>query len=193
MAHLPRPIFALHRSLRLECPHFDGSEFRERYSKFEQYFVADLVFDYDKVRIVMLHLEGRALGLHHCYAQKHGTLHQLVWKDYVYSLRKRFRSSMLKDSVVELVTLKRKGTVEEYHNQFVEGILGVLLKRGFLTNSSSMTHGSPSLPSSMPTRSIGSFQASSNAQPVLVLFVLPIVEYTGICCSYLTACVSSTE
>ena len=27
---------------------------------------------------------------------------------------------------------------------------------------------------------------------VLVLYVLPVAEYTGICCGYLTACVSST-
>lgn len=75
--------------------------------------------DCDKVSIVMLHLEGRALDWHRYYAQKHGNLDQLIWQDYAQALKERFGSRMFKDSMAEMVTLRQKGTVEEYHDQFV--------------------------------------------------------------------------
>lgn len=45
----------------LQCPKFNRTNFRGLCSKLEQYFEADGVANNAKVRIAMLHLEGRAL------------------------------------------------------------------------------------------------------------------------------------
>lgn len=58
----------------LECPHFNGTDFREWWSKLKQFFTAEGVPDGDKVRTVMLYLERCTLDWHHFYAQKHGGL-----------------------------------------------------------------------------------------------------------------------
>lgn len=59
---------------RLECPKFDGTDFRGWWTKLEQYFKAEEVPDVSKVRLVMLNLEGRALEWHHFYSQQNGGL-----------------------------------------------------------------------------------------------------------------------
>ena len=46
---------------KLECLRFDGSDFKGWFLKMEQFFVVDHTRDQDKVRTVMMHLEGKAL------------------------------------------------------------------------------------------------------------------------------------
>lgn len=53
---------------RLECPKFDGNDFRGWWTKLEQYFEAEVIPEGSKVRLVMLNLEGRALEWHHFYS-----------------------------------------------------------------------------------------------------------------------------
>lgn len=46
------------KSYRAGCPLFDGIAYRARWSKLEQLFEAEAVPENDRVRIVMLNLEG---------------------------------------------------------------------------------------------------------------------------------------
>ncbi|MBA0767148.1 hypothetical protein Gotri_016094 [Gossypium trilobum] len=46
---------------RLECPKFDGDDFRGWWTKLEQYFETEGILEGSKVRMAMLNLEGRAL------------------------------------------------------------------------------------------------------------------------------------
>ncbi|KAK5771740.1 hypothetical protein PVK06_047982 [Gossypium arboreum] len=58
----------------------------------EYYFVAEEVLVNARVRVVMLHLEGRALDWHHFYAQRQAGFHMLEWESYAQSLKNRFGS-----------------------------------------------------------------------------------------------------
>lgn len=61
-----------------------------RTTKLEQYLEAEGVPTNAGVRIVMLHLEGKAPDWHHFYAQPLGGFHLLSWDSYAHSLRERF-------------------------------------------------------------------------------------------------------
>lgn len=112
-------------SCHLECPRFDGSDFRGWLTKLEQYFEAKGTLDADKVRVVMLHLEGRALEWHHFYSRRNGGLHMLAWSDYLESLQHRFGFGQFGDPMKALVNLKQQGTVEQFQDSFV-GLLNQL-------------------------------------------------------------------
>ena len=49
---------------KLECPRFDGTNFRGWLLKMEQFFEADQTREEDKVRSVMVHMDGKALQWH---------------------------------------------------------------------------------------------------------------------------------
>ncbi|TYI05474.1 hypothetical protein ES332_A10G090400v1 [Gossypium tomentosum] len=99
---------------RLECPRFDGSDFHGWWTKLEQYFEAEAVPKGNKVRIVMLNLEGRALEWHHFYSQRNGGLQMLSWPAYIKSLQDRFGFGQFGNPMKELVNLKQQGTVEQF-------------------------------------------------------------------------------
>ncbi|KAG8474461.1 hypothetical protein CXB51_031423 [Gossypium anomalum] len=61
----------------------------------------------------------------------------------VTSLKEWFGASIFKDSMGELVTLKQQGLVEQYHDQFVENILEISPRNGFLTGATFTTRASP--------------------------------------------------
>lgn len=110
---------------QLECPKFNGSSFRGWWTKLEQFFEADGTLDNNKVRLVMLNLEGRALEWHHFYSQRNGGLHMLSWPAYLKSLQDRFGFGQFGNSMRELVHLKQLGTMEQYQDLFV-GVLNQL-------------------------------------------------------------------
>ncbi|KAL1063740.1 hypothetical protein V6Z11_D13G164100 [Gossypium hirsutum] len=107
---LMRQEFLLKTS-RLECPKFDGNDFREWWTKLEQYFEVEGIPEVNKVRIVMLNLEGRALELHHFYSQRNGGLQMLSWLAYIKSLQNRFGYGPFGDPMRELVNLKQQGSI----------------------------------------------------------------------------------
>ncbi|GMI94036.1 hypothetical protein HRI_003072900 [Hibiscus trionum] len=49
------------RPYKLQCPTFDGTNFRDWWSKLEQFFSTESVPDDAKVKLVMLNLEDKAL------------------------------------------------------------------------------------------------------------------------------------
>lgn len=67
---------------KLECLRFDGMDFRGWWSKLEQFFLLECVRDKAKVKVVMLHLEGKALDWHHFFFKRRGGLQQLSWEVY---------------------------------------------------------------------------------------------------------------
>ncbi|KAG8480509.1 hypothetical protein CXB51_024639 [Gossypium anomalum] len=106
-------------SFRVDCPHFDGGNFRGWWSKLEQYFKAEGIGEQDRVRVVMLHLDGKALDWHHFFVHRHGGLHQLPWEMYARGIRERFGSESFLDPMTELVTLKQQGSVDQFHDGFL--------------------------------------------------------------------------
>ena len=49
---------------KIECPKFDGCDFLGWHNKIQQFFEADSIAEKDKIRVLMIHLEGRALQWH---------------------------------------------------------------------------------------------------------------------------------
>ncbi|MBA0877176.1 hypothetical protein Goshw_026752 [Gossypium schwendimanii] len=90
------------KTSRLECPKFDGDDFRGWWTKLEQYFEAEGIPDGSKVRMAMLNLEGRALEWHHFYSQRNGGLQMLSWSTYIKSLQDRFGCGPFGDPMREL-------------------------------------------------------------------------------------------
>ncbi|KAL1155954.1 hypothetical protein V6Z11_A08G059500 [Gossypium hirsutum] len=78
------------KASKLECPKFDGTDFRGWWTKLEQYFEAEGTPESSKVQVVMLNLEGRALEWHHFYSQRNGGLQMLAWPAYMKSRQDRF-------------------------------------------------------------------------------------------------------
>ena len=109
----------IYKASKLECPRFDGTDFPGWLLKVEQYFESNSIEDAAKVRVVMMHLDGRALQWHQYYANANGGLTSLLWSDYMKEMRKRFADTEFADPMSDLVTLKHTNTVDEYYEEFL--------------------------------------------------------------------------
>ncbi|KAL4361032.1 hypothetical protein GQ457_04G005470 [Hibiscus cannabinus] len=104
---------------KLLCPKFDGDDFRGWLSKLEQYFEAEMVPDYAKVQVVMLHLEGRALQWHQFVAKNQGGLNNMEWEEYLTMMKERFAPEGFDDPFAELVALRQVDSVDKYYEDFI--------------------------------------------------------------------------
>ncbi|KAL4326013.1 hypothetical protein GQ457_11G028360 [Hibiscus cannabinus] len=104
---------------KLLCPKFDGEDFRGWLSKLEQYFEAENVPETAKIRVMMLHLEGKALQWHQFLLKTHRDFHQLNWNQYVTLLRERFAHGGLEDPFSELLALRQTESVEQFYEEFI--------------------------------------------------------------------------
>ena len=59
---------------KLECPRFDGVDFRGWLLKIEQFFEADQTKPVDRVRSMMMHLDGKALQWYQRFMRNHDSL-----------------------------------------------------------------------------------------------------------------------
>ena len=91
---------------RHECPRFDGRDFTGWLMKIEQFFEGEKVDEKEKVRLVMMWLEGRALQWHQHYARTNGGLAALRWTSYLDDMRRRFRDTEFSNPMSDMVALK---------------------------------------------------------------------------------------
>ena len=119
-------IGRLHTKLsKLECPRFDGTDFKGWLLKMEQFFVVDQTREHDKVRTVMMHLDGRALQWHQRFMRNQGSLSEVNWSQYVTEMRDRFCENEFTNPMLEIVSLKQTASVEDYYEEF-ESLLNLL-------------------------------------------------------------------
>ncbi|KAL4297836.1 hypothetical protein GQ457_12G027660 [Hibiscus cannabinus] len=104
---------------KLMCPKFDGEDFKGWLSKLEQYFEAEKVPEGVKVRLVMLHLEGKALQWNQLITRGKGDLNQWDWNQYLSLLRERFAPGGFEDPFAELVALRQTDTVDQFYEEFI--------------------------------------------------------------------------
>ncbi|KAL4384325.1 hypothetical protein GQ457_15G019630 [Hibiscus cannabinus] len=105
---------------RLLCPKFDGMDFNSWLSKLEQYFEAESVPEGARVRVVMLHLEGKSLQWHQFLAKSYGNLNQMGWSEYLKQMRERFAPGGFEDPFSDLVALRQMEYVEKYYEDFIQ-------------------------------------------------------------------------
>ena len=87
--------------------------------------MADQTSENDKVCIVMMHLEGKALQWHQRYMKNQNGLSEIIWTQYLHEMRNRFDNSEFTNPMLDLVTLKQTHTVDEYYDEF-ESLLNLL-------------------------------------------------------------------
>ncbi|KAL4387688.1 hypothetical protein GQ457_09G030390 [Hibiscus cannabinus] len=115
---VPQPV---NFAYKLLCPKFDGEDFRGWLAKLEQYFEAEMVPDSAKVRVVMLHLEGKALQWHQFVVKSHGGLQHIGWSDYLQLIKERFAPEGFEDPFAELVALRQmETTVDQFYEDFIQ-------------------------------------------------------------------------
>ncbi|KAL4295662.1 hypothetical protein GQ457_12G011410 [Hibiscus cannabinus] len=117
--HMGNQIQTNNFAYKLLCPRFDGDDFRGWISKLEQYFEAENVPENAKVRVVMLHLENKALQWHQFLAKTQRYLNGMAWEDYLKLLRERFAPGGFSDLFSELLALKQSESVEQYYEEFI--------------------------------------------------------------------------
>ncbi|OMO98259.1 Retrotransposon gag protein [Corchorus olitorius] len=104
---------------KLECPRFTGDDFLGWHSRIEQFFAADNTPENEKIRLVRMHLEGRALQWHLHFMRTKGT-NPASWMEYILAMRVRFGSSQYFDGLAELASFKQseKQSIDEYYDLF---------------------------------------------------------------------------
>ncbi|GMI77769.1 hypothetical protein HRI_001446200 [Hibiscus trionum] len=117
---------------KLPCPKFDGSDFRGWHSKLEQYFEAEAVPEQSKIRLVMIHLEGKALQWHQFLMNSNGGAREMAWSEYVSLMRDRFVPGGFSDPFSELLALKQVDSVESYYEEFINLVNQVQLPEKYI-------------------------------------------------------------
>ncbi|KAL4347696.1 hypothetical protein GQ457_17G018840 [Hibiscus cannabinus] len=106
-------------SYKLFCPKFDGTDFRGWNSKLEQFFEAEMVTDSAKIRLVMLHLEGRTLQWHQFVTKSQGRSNPMQWNEYIGLMRERFAPAGFEDPFAELLALRQTDSVDQFYEEFI--------------------------------------------------------------------------
>lgn len=103
---------------KITCPRFDVEDFRGWLLKMEQFFVVDNTPENDKVRLVMMHLDERALQWHQWFMVNQGNINEVTWPYYLHHMKHRFCNPEFLDPMFELSRVRHTGTVEEYYLEF---------------------------------------------------------------------------
>lgn len=101
---------------KVEFPKFWGDDLKSWLYKCEQFFMLDNVGDEARVKLAAIHLEGKALQWHQAYLRQRENAIP-TWTEYVAELNGRF-GDLYDDPMSELVSLKHRGSVKEYHDSF---------------------------------------------------------------------------
>ena len=93
--------------------------------KIQQFFEVVGTLEEEKVVIVMIHLDGKALQWQQHLIKTKGPLKELKWELYMAEMRSRFHANEYTDPMSNLVNLKQTSTVEEFYEEF-EALLNLL-------------------------------------------------------------------
>lgn len=104
------------RLTKVDFPKFDGVDLKSWLYKCVQFFDLDGVQDPDRVKLAVIHLEGKALLWHKTYIKRHDNALP-SWNQYVEDITARF-GELYDDPMADLKALLQTGTVQEYHDQF---------------------------------------------------------------------------
>nr|KYP45442.1 hypothetical protein KK1_033012 [Cajanus cajan] len=105
------------RLARIDFPKFNGENVNQWIYQCEMYFAIDLTPEEFKVRLAVVHFEGKAMQWHHAFAKSQKNDNWPNWTEYVKLLRIRF-GNLCEDPMVELMNLRQRSTVTAYHEEF---------------------------------------------------------------------------
>ncbi|GKC75618.1 reverse transcriptase [Tanacetum coccineum] len=106
------------RLTKVEFPKFDGEEVVSWLYRVNSFFEMDHIVENDqKIRLVSMHLFGKALNWHKYFMSKYGEV--MTWEVYQTHVQKRFES-VFEDLVVELKNLRQTTSVQVNQDSFEE-------------------------------------------------------------------------
>ncbi|PKI69639.1 hypothetical protein CRG98_009994, partial [Punica granatum] len=121
---------------KLDFPQFCGDGVREWLYRCEQFFEVDETLDEVKLKLVVIHLEGRALQWHQSYVRSMGVEGKSVsWNEYVAVVGSRFGDYGYVDPMADFKNLKQVGSVQEYMNEF-----DALVNKVSISESDALSH-----------------------------------------------------
>lgn len=96
------------RYSRINFLKFNGEDLRGWIYRCEIFFEYDDTAEESKVKVLAIHLEGRALQWHQMYMKTRFSPDIPEWEEYVRALRHRFGTSTYLDPLSELVSLRQQ-------------------------------------------------------------------------------------
>ncbi|XP_074282563.1 uncharacterized protein LOC141607104 [Silene latifolia] len=114
----PNPNSNFARFSKIEFPKFWGDDIQGWLYKVEQVFEVDSTSGNIRVKLVSIHLEGKALLWHQSLMKTRPIGDWPTWSDYKAAILLRFGTSPYDDPTAEIMNLRQKGSVENYQDQF---------------------------------------------------------------------------
>ena len=105
------------RLARLDFPRFNGDEVKHWLIQCETFFSVDHTPEEYKVRLAVVHFEGRALQWHIAFAKPIGVDNLPPWEEYSTLVLERF-GDIAEDPMADLMKLRQTGSVTYYHEAF---------------------------------------------------------------------------
>jgi len=105
------------RLARLDFPRFNGDKVKHWLIQCETFFFVDHTPEEYKVRLVVVHFEGRALQWHITFVKPIGVDNLLSWEEYTKMVLERF-GEVAEDPMADLMKLRQKGSITDYHEEF---------------------------------------------------------------------------
>jgi hypothetical protein len=102
-------------TIKLDIPHFNGTDPLGWIFKINQFFDYHLTSDEQRLRIASFYMEGDALPWFQ-WMHQNGQL--LTWPSFLHALEARFAPSQYEDPKGALCKLSQTGSVREYQTQF---------------------------------------------------------------------------
>ncbi|KAF2297563.1 hypothetical protein GH714_038717 [Hevea brasiliensis] len=108
------------QNMELEFPRFSGEGLEGWLLRVDYLFeVANVAAD-DRVKMAVLHLEGKALQWHQRFFKVKGPTASLDWGAYVGAITARFGSNGYEDPLADLRNLKQVSSLQDYLDAFDE-------------------------------------------------------------------------
>nr|KYP37825.1 hypothetical protein KK1_040968 [Cajanus cajan] len=105
------------RLARLDFPRFNGDGIKQWLIQCETFFSVDNTPEDYKVRLAVVHFEGKALQWHSAYVKTVGLENLPSWLEYTRILLDRF-GEICEDPMADLMKLRQKSSITEYHEEF---------------------------------------------------------------------------
>ncbi|KAD3336501.1 hypothetical protein E3N88_32020 [Mikania micrantha] len=107
------------RFTKMDFPKFNGQNVEGWLCRVEHFFVIDNTPEHLKVRYAIVHLEDIALLWHQSFVQSRGgSIEGMSWVEYKGFINARFAEVLGQDAMGALATLKQKGSLKDFCQQF---------------------------------------------------------------------------
>jgi len=119
------------RLARIDFPRFNGESVNQWIYQCENYFLIDNTPDEFKVKLAIVYLEGKTLQWHTALGKSCSNSSLPSWQEYKKQLIDRF-GDICDDPMAELMRLRQKRSVGEYHEEFDAIITGLNLTQEYI-------------------------------------------------------------